>query len=323
MDRPALGHRPNPPHRRAAGPLGRWSPALLALLALGAAWAPSAALADDPVMANDLGTGGAHRANPRSLATLLDAPAMLGVVDRYDLGLSFALGPDKERALQIAALDSRTSRVSAGVSWTRVAAESGLQTEDLPGWLVEGETVEEKEVRNRVGLGVALPLANRRLGLGLSGWYDHRGTPDGDPNQGGNIAVSAAANLADEHLLMSVQGVNLLPWRMYYNPIQVTAGLRLQQPKLASIEANLVAPMGDTEEELGFQVGGELIASEVVPLRLGFERATADGSSRATTGIGVLGDRGAIDYGARFLLGEARASEGWSSWHGLSLRLFF
>jgi hypothetical protein len=114
------------------------------------------------------------------------------------------------------------------VSWTRVAAESGLQTEDLPGWLVEGETVEEKEVRNRVGLGVALPLANRRLGLGLSGWYDHRGTPDGDPNQGGNIAVSAAANLADEHLLMSVQGVNLLPWRMYYNPIQVTAGLRLR-----------------------------------------------------------------------------------------------
>jgi hypothetical protein len=111
MDRPALGHRPNPPHRRAAGPLGRWSPALLALLALGAAWAPSAALADDPVMANDLGTGGAHRANPRSLATLLDAPAMLGVVDRYDLGLSFALGPDKERALQIAAHKYRCCRV--------------------------------------------------------------------------------------------------------------------------------------------------------------------------------------------------------------------
>lgn len=319
MDRPAPGLAPLVP--RLVPPLVLAAAGLVWALALGLA--PGRAAADEPVMANDLGMGGAHRANPRSLATMLDAPAMLGVVDRYDLGLSFAMGPTRERALQVAALDSRTSRVSAGVSWTRVSAESGLQAEDLPGWTVEGEVIEEKEVRNRVGLGVALPFSNRALSLGMSGWYDHRGTPDGDPTHGGNIAVSAAAKLLEEHLLLSVQGANLLPWRLYYSPAQVTAGLRVQQPKIAALEANIIAPVGETDETFGVQVGVELVAAEAVPLRVGYERATVDASDRVTAGVGVVGDRGGLDYGARFLLGEARGAEGWSSWHGLSLRLFF
>ena len=54
--------------------------------------APRVARAD-PLMANDLAMGGAHRANPYSLATLLDAPATLGLTERYDLGAGFRIGP--------------------------------------------------------------------------------------------------------------------------------------------------------------------------------------------------------------------------------------
>jgi hypothetical protein len=39
--------------------------------------------------------------------------------------------------------------------------------------------------------------------------------------------------------------------------------------------------------------------------------------------VGVEGDRGALDYGARFWVGAGLPDEGFASWHGISLRLFF
>lgn len=296
--------------------------AALASVGALAVWAPAAAFAD-PLMANDLAMGGAHRANPTSLATLLDAPATLGLAERYDLGAGFRLGPDAERALQLAALDSRTSRVSAGVSWTRVAHESGLQASDLPGWVLPDAEIEEKEVRHRVGAGVAFPMLNRQLSAGLAGWYDHRGTPDGEPDVGGNITASFAAKVAKDVVVASVQASNLLPWRLYYAPLDLSAGLRVQSPGIAALEGNVVAPLGDTEHVLGYNLGAEVIAAEVVPLRAGFERDPESGGHRATGGVGVKGDRGALEYGARFWVGADRPDEGLASWHAVSLRLFF
>ncbi len=284
--------------------------------------APRVARAD-PLMANDLAMGGAHRANPYSLATLLDAPATLGLTERYDLGAGFRIGPDKQRALQVAALDSRTSRVSAGITWTRMAHENGLQTADLPGWVLPDTVIEEREVRHRVGAGVALPLLNRQLAFGVAGWYDHRATPDGEAGPGGNVTASVATKLAQDAVVLSVQSSNLLPWRLYYAPLDVSAGLRLQAKELAAVEANLVAPLGDTDHVLGFNLGAQVVAAEVVPLRVGFERDSETGTDRVTGGVGVEGDRGALDYGARFWVGEGRPDEGLASWHGISLRLFF
>jgi hypothetical protein len=68
---------------------------------------------------------------------------------------------------------------------------------------------------------------------------------------------------------------------------------------------------------------GAWVAAEVVPLRVGFERDSETGTDRVTGGVGVEGDRGALDYGARFWVGAGRPDEGFASWHGISLRLFF
>ncbi len=309
---------------KSAGPRGRMAAGLRLVVGLvqvlGLVFTSGRALGQDQLLASDLGQGGAHLANPRTVSTILDAPATLGLVTRYHLGFSGRLGPLRERQFAIGAMDSGTTKVAAGFAVSRMVHEDGLQAEDLPGWIPEGEVIEEQEARLRVGAGVALPLLDRVISLGIAGWYDNRGVPDGNADHGGNITASFAANLADERVIFSAQGENLLPWRLYYAPLKATSGLRLQVPEAAAIEADISVPMGATRQTVGANVGLELIAAKLVAVRGGWERASESGEDRICGGLGLVSPRGGIDYGMRFPLGRD-PTERLDSWHSLSLRI--
>ena len=142
--------------------LGLWAFALCA--------GPAAHAGDGGVAtADSLAMGGAVTADAHASGALLASPATLALEPRYDLYFGARLGGTDDWLLQTEARDSRSGPVALGLAYTRRMANPPPEVGDLPGWRLEGETLENPLTESTIALGAGTSLLDRRLAVGLSG----------------------------------------------------------------------------------------------------------------------------------------------------------
>ena len=282
----------------------------------------------DPQSAAALGAGGTTRATITELGTILDAPAMLPLAPRYEIGGGARLGPELEQLYQVQAVDSRTGPVTLGLTWLRNFGTSLATSDDLPGWIVADEELDARVNYDVFGGALGLSWLERRLAAALSVKYTLRNTAYVEQDGTIDIGASLAGRLSDD-LYLSLSGDNLIFHSFVDTPMTVAGAVGWQRTELARAELDLVGDFGRVGDApvLSGGLGGEVFAGGMVPIRLGLQRDGRDQLWFFTTGIGVQDKGFCLDYGMRHRLGDAGQGDTAFSrfsdrtWHGLSARI--
>jgi hypothetical protein len=267
---------------------------------------PAAAEAVEPEMARERAQGHTSRGDLGSLSAILRAPATLHLRSRYDVGADFTLGPDRLRRFHVAALDSQTGPVAAGISFGREVARPTVRQDDLPGWKRPNETFNDlRDARMRLGAGAGFSVLNRTLGFGGSVEWNQRVNGFEESES----AVSGGASLAaylGEQVVLSVNGERLIPTGLWFAPTQISSGFRWQASPAAALSADVVTDLtSHASTEVGFGVGAAFMAGNMVPIRMGFARNAATLSDWLTAGIGVSDDQAELSYAFELPVGAS------------------
>lgn len=294
------------------------------LLCVALAWAStvsSQALAVSPELARERGAGHTSRGDLNSLTAILTAPATLHLRSRYDAGADFSIGPDKLRRFHVAAVDSQTGPLAAGVVFGRETSRPTVRTEDLPGWKPPGEAFDDlRDARMRAGGGLGFSVLNRTLGFGASVEWNQRTNGFEDTTSALSGGASMAAHLG-ESVVLSVNGERLIPTGLFFAPTLVTGGFRWSAGEMAALAADVVTDFtSQADPTVGFGVGADFRVAPIVPLRVGFFRDAASQSDSLTAGIGVGNEQGSLDYAFEQPLGGAGIT---SAEHTIALVLSF
>ena len=276
------------------------------LLGLVALALPLSAAAVEPEMARERGQGHTSRGDLNSLSAILRAPATLHLRSRYDAGADFSMGPDRLRRFHVAALDSQTGPVAAGLSFGREVSRPNVRTEDLPGWKRPNESFNDlRDAQIRLGGGMGFSVLNRTLGFGGSIEWNQR-TNGFDQSES---AVSGGASMAaylGEQIVLSVTGERLIPTGLWFAPTQLGSGFRWQASPGAALSADVVTDFtSHASTEVGFGVGASFMAGDLVPLRMGFARNAATLDDRLTAGVGVANRQADFSYAFELPVGSS------------------
>lgn len=281
--------------------------------ALGLAFAQSTD--PDPNMANDLGFGGAVRANPGSFGAAITAPAVLALSPRFSLGVGGRLGSSKVRRVEAGAVDSVTGPLTLGAIFIREGYTRDATTAELPGWLEDPDDLSNPQSHTTIGGGLAASFLNRRLALGggIRYWaYTSRFIDDDDDIQ---AFASVAARLG-EGVYLSVSGENLLPTGWDLAQPQISTAARWEAPGYFALEADLITELGDTPGPSMLHTGAEGWVGEFVPLRFGYQRDLNEGDNTLTFGLGAGSEQAILEYGVSLELGTLEHA------HSLTMRFF-
>ena len=216
------------------------------------------------------------------------------------------MGPDRLRRFHVAALDSQTGPVAAGISFGREAARPTVREEDLPGWKKPSETFDDlRDARMRLGGGVGFSVLNRSLGFGGSVEWNQR-TNGFEQSES---AISGGASIAaylGEQVVLSVNGERLIPTGLWFAPTQISSGFRWQASPAAALCADVVTDLtSHANPEVGFGVGAAFLAGDTVPLRMGFARDAATLDDRLTAGLGVTNQQAEFSYAFELPVGSS------------------
>ena len=198
--------------------------------------------------ANLLGMGGVGVAAPSDNAGITLNPGTLGLRERFDFHAHGRLGPDLGLQWAGSAMDARTSSaVAVGFAYSGDRYEPPFSNADLPAWVVSDvEPRNRKRFQDFAGA-IAVPMLDRRLSVGIGGvltQFDH-------DQQGSGSRFDMHAGLgiaAAEWLTLGASVRNFIPLASQDRPLQVLAGIHLQDEGNVAFEANLgrawVAPGG-------------------------------------------------------------------------------
>ncbi|HCH66376.1 MAG: hypothetical protein CL927_05310 [Deltaproteobacteria bacterium] len=268
--------------------------------------APRISAAVEPEMARERSQGHTSRGDLGSLSAILRAPATLHLRSRYDAGADFSMGPDRLRRFHVAALDSQTGPVAAGLSFGREVSRPTVRTEDLPGWKRPDQKFNDlRDAQIRLGGGMGFSVLNRTLGFGGSVEWNQR-TNGFDESES---AVSGGASIAaylGEQVVLSVTGERLIPTGLWFAPTQIGSGFRWQASPAAALSADVVTDLtSHASAEVGFGVGASFMAGDLVPLRMGFARDAATLDDRLTAGVGVANRQAEFSYAFELPVGAS------------------
>ena len=279
---------------------------LLPLCAAVALSLPGIAGAVEPEMARERAQGHTSRGDLGSLSAILRAPATLPMRTRYDAGADFSIGPDKLRRFHVAAMDSQTGPLAAGVVFGREVSRPTVRSEDLPGWKEPGEAFNDlREARMRLGGGFGFAALQRRLGFGGTVEWNHRTNGFDETAARLSGGASMAAYLG-KSLVLSVNGERLIPTNLWFAPTQISGGFRWEPSPLAALSADVVTDLtSHATAEVGFGVGAAFRASDIVPIRFGFARDAATLEQRFTAGTGVGSDQAELAYAFELPVGQS------------------
>jgi len=272
------------------------------------------ALADDPVFHAGAATtalGGAVRASAADLDNIRHCVAALALEPRYDLRGDGWLAPGGWSGFKVSGLDSRTSQVALGVSysWAR-NADMALSSSELPGWQLPDESEENLAVTHHLSAGLAATDAQRRFSFGLQGGYWWRRAALAGDGGGWRLGASAAAR-PHETLTVALggglalavtepRGIEDLPW--------LEGGLRWQPDQDLALLLDGWLPLRDTDG-LDFSLGGEWSVASLVPFRVGWHRAAGDVRHSLGTGLGLNSDALNLHYGLWLDLGPMQGDQ--------------
>ena len=278
----------SPPRRR----LARCAPLGGLLLAL-----PLPALGADALQADALGQGGTTRADLDGVSSVVDAPALLALRPRYDVQAGGGLGPDKERLLQAAAMDSRTGPVALGLTAVRKTHTPSTLSKDLPGWQIPGDDTSNPHTELLLGGALAGAWFDRHLGVGVGVFYageTSRYTEDEHHVE----ATASVAGRIGEVLTMGVSGQNLVPGGPEWLPLSVGGGARADVQDVFGVAVDVVADLesGDSGPTLLLGAGLDGVIAEALVLRGGYRLNQLDDVGSLTFGLGATGANGGLDY---------------------------
>jgi hypothetical protein len=277
------------------------------------------ARADDWLGARSLGRGGTGLADGDDAAAVGVNVASVALAERYDIVAGGVRGPDDTWLGRIAAADSRTSVVTLGATYTYIADNVTPTGASLPGWIEDGDVVDNPTTHQGVSLGLAYPFLGRKMAIGVTGRYDWRAS-ENDGNQSGFNFGASVSGRPTETLTLAAGIQNVLDLDYADTRRLVDFGVRWQPGPYLALEGQLRTEwMGDPfEESLAEHAGVDVFAVQWLALRAGWQHE--DGAHQVGGGVGLVSDKATIDYS---LSGEIGSADPLRLWHGLDLRVHF
>ena len=268
---------------------------------------------EEDLAGHTLAMGGAATALPSDNAAIGVNPAALALDERYDVHGHAAAGGGRGWNFCASVVDSRTSAVAFGLSYSYRFGDVAFTDDDLPGWIADGELPTNVKRTHTVGVGLAVPFADRRVAVGIGGAvrrYDH--DRNGDVWTG-DLDVALAATPAPG-LTLGLAARDLLPFDHPDDPDPVLVGGVGYQagPVRLAGDLGVLLETGDLRGALGIEA-----AVDIVRVRTGWRAGEAPA---LTWGLGVLNEQGGFDYAMAIPLDEPLTVGGLT--HVLSFRLF-
>ena len=279
----------------------------IGLLSSGPAVATDASL--DPFSPGDatsLGMAGVGRGSPTSIDNVWYGSSVLALESRYDLHGSGFLTPGGWRGFGVSALDSRTSNLAMGLSYTFMQnPDMPMLNSELPGWELPGSGSENPAVSQHIAAGLAMSGdGERRLGIGIHGGYFWRKA--GRAGEGSGIRLGGSVSGRPHETVVLSLGTTwpllVTGARGYEDQPRFDAGARWQPVEGLSLLADAALPM-DEIDGVDVGLGTEYIIAELVPLRVGWSRNAGDLRHALGAGIGVKSEYLDLQYGLWIDLG--------------------
>jgi len=159
--------------RHRTGGMTLAQPALALLLLAGAPALAQDDVATGPVLA----TGGAAAAHAHDNGALTVNPAAIGLAERYAMVGSGSFWDGRDWRAGVVAVDNMTTEGFAmGVAYQHWRAQHDLSLDEFPGWTTSGDELPTKRTFHNITVGAALPMADDRFSIGVSGtllFIDH------------------------------------------------------------------------------------------------------------------------------------------------------
>lgn len=278
----------------------------IAVCAAGCLGAWPAGAADGLRGANAAAMGGAALAHPEDNAAIAANPAMLALAQRYDLAGTFSVDHALDLGWHLSAMDSSRGRIGFGAAWERTVSEPPLSPDEMPGWVVPGETPSNLRKTSvfHAGFGVALD-EDRRWSLGLGGQFGQVNHDRLGPSLTGDVDLGLGWH-PSEPVTVGLVGQGLLPvGGALATPAAVLVGSRYAIEEGPSVALDLGWQLEDASG-LGLLIrGGAEAAIGMARPRLGVRY---EGPARRTTlsgGIGAENEVGAVEYAVLVPVGGA------------------
>lgn len=258
--------------------------------------------------------GNAFRAVASTNEAIFFNLAGMTQLQKYELDASYALdNGDGLSRFNASIVDSQTSRLATGLSYTRLSAD-GVDG-DLSG--------------NIVHLGFALPLGDAAA-LGFGGKYldleQRAGTLPGTPAEDTG-AITADAGLlvrAGEWVRVALTGTNLIDVSSRQAPRQLGGGLSVGRETSFQVAVDGVIDLSD-EDGTGWSVhgGGEVLLVDILALRAGVQHSEIPvdlpGRTYLSAGAALLTTKIAVELAYVQDLGSGLGAD---RLFGLGLKLF-
>lgn len=270
-------------------------------------WLATAFALDQVEGGDTAGAGSAGVAVPGSNAAITANPGLLGLEERYTFAGAFGYG---ERGLHwnFGAMDAKTAAVGFGVVYSGDRYNPPLTADELPGWNVPGAEVPNRKRNHDVAIGLGIPMADRKLGLGINGslsFFNH-------DRQGKGVTGNLGAGFGwrpDPHVSIGLAGRNLLPIDSPGRELELLGGFWLGERGVGGFTAEGGAQL-DGGSVLLLAEGGEVWAGKSAAIRGGWR--LEDAVHRATVGFGAGSADTSLDLAAQVPLNALSKPGEWT-----------
>lgn len=270
-------------------------------------WIATAAALDQVEGAESTAAGSATVATPAVNGAITGNPGIVALDERYTFTGGFGYG---ERGLHwsFGAVDAKTSPIGLGVVYSGDRYEPALRVEELPGWQVPGQGVTNRKRYHDVAVALGIPMADRRVSIGLGGalsFYDH-------DRQGKGVSGNLTAGMGfrpDEHVQIGLVGRNLLPVESPGRELELMGGLWVGSLGVAGLSAEGGVQL-DGASPLLLAAGGEVWAGEGAAIRGGWR--LEDAVHHGTLGFGVGPPLTSLDLALQVPFDTLAKPAGWT-----------
>lgn len=263
-----------------------------------------------------LGRGGVGRADAADTAGEEQSLAANALDPRYEIYAGAELGPNGRFLARGGAVDSRTSKVTLGAGYMRLADDVLPPLADLPGWRISGEPLSNPSTWQRFHIGVAVPLLERRLSLATQARYDWRTSALLGEEKAFNFGFSVAGRPIPQ-LTIAGGAANLLENDFHRVGREGSLAVRWDPGPYLGLEGDVVAPLDPSfgVDRFDWRVGIDGGFVSWLVIRGGWSMESE--VHYASAGLGLVSEHATLEYGAR-----VRPTD-WAHWHALDVRVVF
>lgn len=264
------------------------------LIAPIALWGPIANAAEDLVGTRATAMAGALRASAAGTEGVLLNPAGMSIARQYVVGALYQFrAADSASQLNATVVDSVTSRIAAGLSYSYVHAAPQLTLARPDGGLALDQTRQTHEV----AMALSMPFGDWLL-FGVSGKYLNHQVDLSSPSEDELTAASISDFSMDiggiirlgDMLRVAVVGYNLIPVddALYPQSLGVGGALSLSQSITAAFDSVIDFTSDPDKTTASFHGGLEAFLAQRYAVRAGVEHSTYLDATHVAGGFGFV-----------------------------------